>query len=78
MMDGARLRHTTWALVLGLMRLVACGGQERDASLPLPTQLRNFKPKACPDIDCKHLGAPARYTKRYAVFMSGRLRVSPS
>ena len=78
MMDGARLRHTTWALVLGLMRLVACGGQERDASLPLPTQLRNFKPKACPDIDCKHLGAPARYTKRYAVFMSGRLRVSHS
>lgn len=47
-------------------------------SAPLPEQLRQFATgrNHCPTIDCEYLGAPAKYTGRFAVFMSGRIRVA--
>ena len=57
---------------------VAAGEVAINRSAPLPAQLRQFARQRnhCPQSDCAYLGGPARYTGRYAVFMSGRLRVA--
>ncbi|KAH8054873.1 hypothetical protein JL720_14396 [Aureococcus anophagefferens] len=56
--------------------LACTAAREVNRSAPLPTQLKAFRAKSCPEIDCDHLGPPAKYTGKYAVFMSGRLRVA--
>lgn len=63
--------------VLGLASRVRCH-EEVNRSLPLPTQVKQMlKGRShCPTPECDFLGPAARYTGKYAIVMSGRIRVA--
>lgn len=57
------------ALVLLVVLTELHGIDVHDEGIPLPTRLKKLGKVACPQKDCDFLGAPARYTGKYAVFM---------